>query len=94
MEEFEELFYREPYRKTFDAEVVTCEKGKDGWHVVLDDTAFYPEGGGQPGDRGRLNDIAVTDTQRIDGQVVHLCEKAIAPGTAVHWECRCPSARS
>lgn len=86
MEEFEELFYRDPYRKTFDAEVVTCEKGKGGWHVVLDDTAFYPEGGGQPGDRGRLNDIPVTDTQRIDGQVVHLCEKAIAPGTAVHGE--------
>lgn len=52
MDEMNELFYKDAYRKDFDGVVVSCTKGKKGYEVVLDDTAFYPEGGGQPGTRG------------------------------------------
>ena len=86
MEEMNELFYRDPYCREFDAVCVSCEKTKRGWEVILEDTAFYPEGGGQPGDHGTLNGIRVLDTRRIGGQVVHITEQEIPAGTAVHGE--------
>lgn len=46
--EMNELFYKDAYLKEFDAVVTSCHEGKNGFEVVLDDTAFYPEGGGQP----------------------------------------------
>lgn len=54
MEEMNELFYRDEYAREFDAEVISCQKGKKGYEVALSDTAFYPEGGGQPADKGTL----------------------------------------
>ena len=41
MEEMNELFYRDPYKRSFQAEVVECIQGKDAWMTVLSDTAFY-----------------------------------------------------
>jgi Ser-tRNA(Ala) deacylase AlaX len=42
---------------------------------VLDQTAFYPESGGQAGDKGTLNGFTVVDTQLIDGMHVHVMEE-------------------
>ena len=43
----EKLYYEDPYQKTFTAQVLSCEPGKKGrYQVILDQTAFYPEGGG------------------------------------------------
>ena len=61
MEEMNELFYRDPYKRSFRAEVVECIQGKDAWMTVLSDTAFYPEGGGQEADHGTINGIEVFD---------------------------------
>ena len=44
----EKLFYKNSFMQEFDATVVSCTEDKKGWAVVLDATAFYPEGGGQP----------------------------------------------
>ena len=52
MEKFNELYYQKPYVKEFSASVISCEKEADKYLVELSSTAFYPEGGGQPGDRG------------------------------------------
>ena len=81
--ETEKLFYQDAYMKTFTATVVDCRQGKHGYEVVLDKTCFYPEGGGQPGDRGMLNDIPVTDTHEKDGQVLHFTASPLEVGTAV-----------
>ncbi len=74
MSEMNELFYRDPYCRSFMAEVIRCEKGKKGYEVLLSDTAFYPEGGGQPGDTGTLNGIRVLDTRKRGDEIIHITE--------------------
>ena len=88
----EKLYYQDSHLTTFTATVLSCEAGKHGYDVVLDRTAFYPEGGGQPGDRGMLGDAAVTDTHEKNGEIVHYCAAPLAVGAAVEgkidWEFR------
>ena len=55
--EMNELFYQDAYLRKFDAKVISCTACKNGFDVVLEDTAFYPEGGGQPFDTGTLDGI-------------------------------------
>src|SRR5690606_34943287 len=69
------LYHDDAYLRRFDAEVteVTAWRGRPA--VVLDRTAFYPEAGGQLGDRGTLGGVAVADTQETDdGRIVHVLE--------------------
>ena len=84
MEELNELFYREPYTKEFDAQVIRCIKVDAHYETVLSDTAFYPEGGGQPADTGTIDGIAVYDVRRKEDGIVHCTEKEIACGQTVH----------
>ena len=81
--ETEKLFYQDAYLKETTAKVLECRKGKHGYEIVLDRTCFYPEGGGQPGDRGTLNGIPVTDTHEEDGVVLHYTDSPLEPGTEV-----------
>lgn len=88
----EKLFYLDSHLKTFTATVVSCLPGKHGYDVVLDKTAFYPEGGGQPGDRGTLGGVTVTDTHERDGEIVHYCGAPLEAGDCVEgvidWDWR------
>lgn len=86
MNEMNELYYQNAYLREFDAKVVSCEPVKKGYAVVLSQTAFYPEGGGQPGDRGTLNETEVFDTHTANGAVVHYTRTPLEPGTEVHGE--------
>ena len=79
----EKLFYADAYLREFTAEVLSCTAEKGHWVVVLDRTAFYPEGGGQPGDRGVLGGVAVTDTHEKNGEVVHFCAAPLPVGETV-----------
>ena len=54
MNETKKLYYDDPFLREFTARVVSCEAGKGGYAIVLDATAFYPEGGGQGADHGTL----------------------------------------
>ncbi len=71
------LYYEDSHMYQFDANVVRCERTEGGFAVVLDATAFYPEGGGQACDLGTLNGIPVLDVQEQGEEVVHLCANAI-----------------
>ena len=82
----EKLWEADAYLRAFTATVCACTPAKRGWEVVLDRTAFYPEGGGQPGDTGTLGGVAVTDTHASDGAVVHLCAAPLPVGAAVEGE--------
>lgn len=81
--ETERLYEKDVHLRTFTAQVLACQAGKHGYHVVLDRTAFYPEGGGQPGDQGTLDGVAVTDVHTVDGEIVHYLEKPLAVGATV-----------
>ena len=67
----EKLYDNKPYLREFSASVLDCEPVGKNWAVVLDRTAFYPEGGGQPCDLGTLGGAKVLDVQERDGAIVH-----------------------
>lgn len=85
----EKLYEQNAFLVKFEALVVSCEKGKRGFDIALDRTAFYPEGGGQPYDTGRLeiggtfDRVKVLEVHSRDGQVIHTCNHPLEPGTAV-----------
>lgn len=86
MLETEKLFYQDSHLSEFEAEVLACEKkeGKEGlFQIVLDRTAFFPEGGGQPADTGFLNQVAIQDTKEKNGVIYHISTEPIAVGTKV-----------
>jgi alanyl-tRNA synthetase len=75
------IFDIDPYRREFSAQVLSCTPGKKGrFQVVLGRTAFYPEGGGQPGDRGTLGTAQVLDTQEQEGQILHITDAPLPVG--------------
>lgn len=90
--ETEKLYDANPYQRKFSATVLDCQPRKTGYGIVLDKTCFYPEGGGQPGDQGMLQNIPVTDTHERDGVIIHYTSAPLEIGTAVtgeiHWERR------
>ena len=81
----ERLYYADAYLRTFQAGVVDRRERDGRIEVALDRTVFYPEGGGQPADRGRLNGVAVVDTQEDGGMVWHTLEAPLE-GDEVHGE--------
>ena len=74
----EKLFYKDQYIRRFKASVISCEGGGKNFEVILDKTAFYPEGGGQPGDRGFIGGAKVTDTVEKNGEIIHICAGAVS----------------
>jgi alanyl-tRNA synthetase len=66
----------------FEAEVVEVSKEKKGWRVILDKTYFFPEGGGQPADKGRINNILVVDVQKEGENIVHFLTENPETGPA------------
>jgi alanyl-tRNA synthetase len=66
------LYYQDAYIKTFKAKVVKQAQDSAGnWYVCLDQTAFYPTGGGQPHDIGTLANQHVINVEEIDGEIRH-----------------------
>ena len=82
--ETEKLFYADPFLTEFDARVLACEAEKGGYAVVLDRTAFYPEGGGQPYDTGVLGGVEVSEVHEKAGVVTHKCAAPLPVGETVH----------
>ncbi len=69
------LYYGDAYTREFKAKVLAVQKTGEQWRVILDQTAFYPLGGGQPSDKGMLEGVkgvvAVTDVRVERGVVIH-----------------------
>lgn len=73
----ERLYNDNPYLKEFDAKVVDVIPYEGKYGIVLDRTAFYPEGGGQPFDVGQLNDVEVLQVVEKDGELLHIVSRPL-----------------
>ncbi len=77
------LYEQDAYIKEFTATVVSCEETKGGYAVVLNQTAFFPEGGGQAPDKGTLNGADVLDVQIKEETIVHTVASPLEVGSEV-----------
>ncbi|QSS99683.1 alanyl-tRNA editing protein [Pontibacillus sp. ALD_SL1] len=89
----EKLFYRDAYQTEFTTKLVKADQDEGGRpYVVLEETAFYPTGGGQPHDTGSLNNVRVIDVEEVGGEVRHYVtlpiEEASTVNGVVDWSRR------
>ena len=90
--ETKKLYYEDCHRKRFTAQVLECRQAGENWEILLDRTAFYPEGGGQACDLGTLGGVRVLAVREEEEQVLHLCDGPLpvdreAEGS-IDWERR------
>lgn len=95
------LYDEKPYEVEFEAQVLSCEKGEKGYQVILDQTQFFPEQGGQTPDQGSLhlkkpkteeNNVRVLDVQITDGIIIHTTDAPLEEESrvvgSVDWDYR------
>ena len=78
------LYDLDSHLSRFTAQVVSCQPAGEGtWQVLLDQTAFFPDGGGQLPDAGTLNGAAVLDVQETPAGILHTTDAPLEAGTEV-----------
>ena len=82
----EKLYETDSYLKSFTAQVVRCDAEGKGFCVVLNRTAFFAEGGGQPADTGYLGGVRVLDVKEKGGEVLHKTDAPLTVGDTVTGE--------
>lgn len=84
----EKLYYADSHLFGFDARVeeIITDNGRKA--VVLDRTAFFPEGGGQPADRGNIESVSICDVQEKDGKILHYTESDVPFAVGDTVSCR------
>lgn len=86
----EKLFYEDSHRTECVGKVLACEEKKDHYEIVLDQTVFFPEGGGQYADTGTIGEAKVLDVHEKQGVIYHWCDRPVEVGSTVvgriQWE--------
>jgi Ser-tRNA(Ala) deacylase AlaX len=75
-------YERDPYATALETRVLRTGTEQGRPFATLEDTILYPEGGGQPADRGTLNGTAVLDVQKRDGEIRHYLAAPVVEGPA------------
>ncbi len=84
--ETERLYEQDSHLVRWEATVLACETIIDGYRVVLDRTAFFPEGGGQLSDGGTVGMVQVLETREREGCIYHFTKEPVPVGERL--ECR------
>lgn len=71
------LYYEKLYQREFDAEVLSQDERGGKYNVVLDQTLFYPSGGGQPCDLGNINGVEVLEVLEDGEEVIHVLKNKL-----------------
>ncbi|MBQ6825991.1 MAG: hypothetical protein IJP34_04965 [Clostridia bacterium] len=79
----EKLYDLDSYIKEFTATVLECDERDGRYKILLNKTAFFPEGGGQPSDIGFLDDIEVFDVRESGDKIYHYTDKPLKKGEEV-----------
>lgn len=82
----EKLYDKDSFLKEFTATVLECEPCENGWSVLLDKTAFFPEAGGQKADTGTLGGARVSDVLIREENIYHITDKPFNVGDVVTGE--------
>lgn len=77
------LYESDSYLQSFQATVIDCIKRESFYAIELDQTAFFPEGGGQCSDTGLINQEKVLDVQKEEGRIYHITNTEFQPGEVV-----------
>lgn len=77
------LFENNSLLKECTATVTACTEKEGQYLVELDQTVFFPEGGGQLSDKGKIADVIVSHVSESDGHIYHECDKPLEVGTEV-----------
>lgn len=88
----QKLYLSDSFIEKFSATVLACLPVADGFDIVLDQTAFFPEGGGQAGDMGKIGDVCVCDTKIVGKTILHRTDAPLPVGSEVvctlDWDSR------
>ncbi|WP_180231509.1 alanyl-tRNA editing protein [Bacillus toyonensis] len=88
----QKLYYIDAYTKDFTTKIIKQDYDKeDNLYVVLNETAFYPTGGGQPYDIGTLNGTLVTNVEEVNGEIRHFIAEQLETAEVegkINWERR------
>ena len=80
------LYYEDAYRKNFITKIIKTGQDEVGEYVVIEETAFYPTGGGQPHDTGTLNGVSVENVEETDGEIRHYVTGPLEKGMDIQGE--------
>ena len=82
----EKLYDKDSHLKEFTGTVLSCENSGEKYAVILNQTAFFPEGGGQQSDRGYIGGAYISDVQIKNGEILHFADKSLSVGQA--YDCK------
>lgn len=82
----EKLYDKDSHLKEFTGTVLSCKKTGGKYAVTLNQTAFFPEGGGQQSDRGYIGGAYISDVQIKNGEILHFADKPLSVGQA--YDCK------